>query len=232
MSGKIGLNRNQIQSLANLVAEGYDLQKLTAGWHIDHQRLHAIIFPPPEAQARDGKLPLDKILKLKAEGWTNAKIARHFGVSEGTIRRAQKHENSIINVEPTDGQHPAHPGYGNPEDGQFCDYISTAQHLKREQSLKTLDKQAALSADLEARKQRTTIILNRLKKRLGGSVTLAEACRYLSGQAVAWKDESWLDFFIDKNFPNKSRQITIDQVLSQIESKPEKLVFTGSVKIY
>jgi hypothetical protein len=39
--------------------------------------------------------------ELKAKGWTIAQIAKYFRISEGTARRAMKHENGIVNVRPS-----------------------------------------------------------------------------------------------------------------------------------
>ena len=218
-----------VQSILNAVVSGEDLARCCEGPGYNVLKVRPIIFPPVAAQAPTGKLPISKIRELRANGWTNKKIARHFKVSEGTIRRAQKHENALISVIPTNGQHPDHPGYYNQQEGTIHDFLDSRQYIKTTKSGTIPDREELLSRVINKRRERTLIILGRIKKRLGGSISLDCAWRFLT-EAGNDKDFRWYEYFVKTYYFSKRHKKTIDQVIHEITSDPEKFTFPGSVK--
>lgn len=218
------------QAILNAVVSGGDLARCCEGPGYNVAKIRPIVFPPVVAQAPTGKLSIAQINELRASGWTNKKIARHFKVSEGTIRRAQKHENALISVIPTNGQHPDHPGYYNQQEGAVYDFLDSRQYLKATKSGTILDKEELLSLDLKQRRERTLTILNRIKKNLGGTVSLDRAWRFII-EFGNEKDFLWYEYFVKTYYFSKLHEKTIDQVIHEITSDPGKFTFLGSVKL-
>lgn len=210
------LDYNNVQGVIDAVYSGANLQQLCDSFGYNIQELRPIVFPGIKKQAPNGKLPIRQLRELKEQGLSNVKLARHFGSSKGTIRRALKHKDGRINVFPTNGQHPT-PKYNTAEERRISVYRESAAYQKQLKGECIPSGDECLSEVKRIQDNRTNIVLSRVIRELGTNATLSDAWNYLCAKENE-KDFAWLCWLKESVGHDEAKTKTISDFYHEIRT--------------